>query len=140
MSVSGDIPASHFPRIWHLFDIEDMMYCFGILCAKLSICVFYLNMFGINRKFRWAVYGTMVLTTLYLLVSFFTYVFHCGVKTWIGLATKCLDGITQEIAIGGFNIATDVLILVLPIPQVWQLRLSTSKRVGLTFVFLLGSL
>ena len=134
-----DIPGKNFPQIWHIFDIEDMVYCFAILCAKLSILSFYLTIFGINKTFRWAVYATMTLTTLYLLVSFFTYVFHCGVRSWEGTQTNCLDGITQEIAIGGFNIATDLTILLLPLPQLWGLQLNRSRKIGLFIVFLLGS-
>ncbi|KAF2759883.1 hypothetical protein EJ05DRAFT_312531 [Pseudovirgaria hyperparasitica] len=134
-----DIPGENFPKIWHIFDIEDMIYCWGILFAKLSILFFYLSIFRINKAFRICVYVTMAITTLYLLVSFLTYVFHCGVHTWVGIATKCLDGITQEIAIGGFNIATDLVIMVLPLPLALRLQLSRKKKIGLVIVLLLGS-
>lgn len=38
------------------------------------------------------------------------------------------------------DLATDAVIVALPMPIVWKLRLSTKKRWGLTFVFLLGAI
>lgn len=38
------------------------------------------------------------------------------------------------------NFATDVYILVIPLPIVWKLHLSTQKRIGLIFIFAVGIL
>ncbi len=38
------------------------------------------------------------------------------------------------------NIITDVLMLCLPMPMIWQLKLSTARKISLTFVFLTGSM
>ena len=38
------------------------------------------------------------------------------------------------------SIITDIVMLVLPMPMIWQLRLSRSQKIGLTGVFLTGSM
>ena len=38
------------------------------------------------------------------------------------------------------NIITDILVLFLPMPKIWRLRLSRSDKFGLTAVFLTGSM
>ena len=53
--------------------IADLVYLIAILCAKLLILFFYLAIFQINRAFRNITVGLMALTTLCLIVSFFTY-------------------------------------------------------------------
>ena len=41
---------------------------------------------------------------------------------------------------GAYNIASDIVILVLPIPIVWRLRLPKSKKLAVTGIFLMGGL
>ena len=38
------------------------------------------------------------------------------------------------------NMITDVLLMVMPIPMIWQLKLPTASRVGLVAIFAVGSL
>jgi hypothetical protein len=44
------------------------------------------------------------------------------------------------VAAGALNMFTDILVLVLPIPYIWGLRLATSRKIGLTGIFSLGLL
>jgi hypothetical protein len=39
---------------------------------------------------------------------------------------------------GTVNIITDVYLLLIPLPVVWQLRLPTKKKLGVWFIFLSG--
>lgn len=45
-----------------------------------------------------------------------------------------------DYAIGGFNIFSDSAILILPIPMVWRLQISTTRLIGLLMVFGTGTL
>lgn len=38
------------------------------------------------------------------------------------------------------NILTDVIMLILPLPSIWNLQLRTPLKIGLTITFLTGSL
>ena len=37
------------------------------------------------------------------------------------------------------NIVTDVVMLILPMPVIWRLKISRAQKAGLTVTFLLGS-
>ena len=41
---------------------------------------------------------------------------------------------------GSLNVATDVAIPCLPMPQLWKLKVSNIRKLQLTFMFLLGGL
>lgn len=122
-----------------------MFYIAAILFAKLTVLAFYLNIFHINRTFRMVTLFTMVFVTMYLLAGLFTYIFQCRpIKLsweWSAPLPKiCLNGIQQSASIGGFNIGTDLFIMLMPLPMVWKLQLSTKNKIGLSLIFALGSL
>jgi hypothetical protein len=50
----------------------------------------------------------------------------------------CGDQVASFIAIGAFNIITDIIIITLPLPTVWALKMSTANKLGMTGVFLVG--
>lgn len=52
----------------------------------------------------------------------------------------CINFGTLVITMGVLNIATDIIILSLPIPLVWRLQVSKSRRWQLIIVFSLGGL
>jgi hypothetical protein len=53
---------------------------------------------------------------------------------------KCIDILGYFRFVSLPNIITDLVILVLPWPMVWHLKLSRSRRISLTGVFLIGSM
>ncbi len=52
----------------------------------------------------------------------------------------CIENNNFYIALAALNLLTDVVILIIPIPLVWHLNTSRTKKIGLTVVFLLGTL
>ncbi|KAL2000397.1 hypothetical protein VTN02DRAFT_3177 [Thermoascus thermophilus] len=52
---------------------------------------------------------------------------------------RCINIIAFYIALAATNCATDVILLFLPIPMVWNLRVRRSKKVALSGVFMLGA-
>lgn len=112
--------------------------------AKLCILVFYLGIFRINKKFRYACYGMIAFVTLYLTAQFMTYTFfYCKNirKIWdVTVEGECIDDYAQDIATGAFNIFSDLAILALPIPMIWKLQLDIKHTLSLLAIFLLGSL
>ncbi|KAJ6086212.1 hypothetical protein N7486_010493 [Penicillium sp. IBT 16267x] len=61
-------------------------------------------------------------------------------KFWVhSIPGHCLNTITYFRAIAGTNLATDVLLLVLPMPIVWGLHRPASERLALIAVFALGA-
>lgn len=52
----------------------------------------------------------------------------------------CIDQIVFYRAVSPINVATGVLILVMPMPLVWRLHAPKGQKLALTGVFLLGGL
>ena len=53
---------------------------------------------------------------------------------------KCIDQVATWIANAASTIFTDLIILIMPLPPVWNLKLAKREKIGLTAAFGLGSL
>lgn len=82
-------------------------------------------------------------TNATIMISFPAICAPRGKDTWISSLekTSCHNPLEDlAIAAGVLNFASDLYILVLPVPMIWNLQLPTRRRVGLTAVFATGSL
>ena len=52
----------------------------------------------------------------------------------------CREGLVQLIVMGACDIVSDVVLIVFPIPLVWQSSMRISKKISLIFLFLLSTL
>jgi hypothetical protein len=125
--------------------IEDMIYLAAIACAKLSILALYYRIFKVNRKFRLLCISVMILTVAYCISFILVYAFDCNpeYKTWNAnpnIRGTCIPITTVTIVIGAFNIATDTIILVMPIPMILKLQLRLNQKIGLLAIFATGAL
>lgn len=123
-----------------------MLYLISIMSTKIAILLLYKALFGIKRSFRYLCYGMMVIVTSYSVIFFFILAFNCNpvratwhVVTFEGPA-KCFPATTVQFVIGGFNIATDLVILIMPIPIILQLQLDSKRKIGLLVIFSTGIL
>ncbi|ERF77189.1 hypothetical protein EPUS_06469 [Endocarpon pusillum Z07020] len=125
--------------------IGDMLYFFGIMFTKLSILMLYLRIFQPNKKFRYFTYVMITFNVVYLLLFFLLYAFECNppalgwhTVTWTGGGT-CIDTIKVSYAVGGINVFSDLVILVMPIPLLLKLNLKKSQKLGLLAIFATGT-
>lgn len=109
----------------------------------MAFLLFYLRIFK-TRKFQILVYivGSLVLAVgaSVLLESFL----QCRplAYTWDRSIPggTCIRPIDAYRVIAPLNVITGILILVMPIPAVWNLHASRKQKLALTGVFLLGGL
>ena len=67
---------------------------------------------------------------------------HHG-ENWLqaGLSSRChRQFIMIGYVRGPFNVVSDFYLLLLPLPAVWQLQLPLQKKLGISAIFLTGSL
>lgn len=110
--------------------------------VKIAVLLFYHRIFP-QQRFRYALYGMGTFLTLFLLSSWLAVILQClPVHGFWQPATPhhCFDQVTYYIAQGSLNFASDVFVVLMPIPLLWNLRLPMARRVGLVVVFLLGGL
>ncbi|CAO2650141.1 Nn.00g014330.m01.CDS01 [Neocucurbitaria sp. VM-36] len=115
---------------------------------KLSILTFYLS-FATHRTFRILVYVSIVIVTGVSIFMIFILAFQCPKDPSYALspailldrgAGHCFDLRFVFYWQAGFNIGSDVFILILPMPLLVSLRMNTAKRISIMAVFSIGLL
>ncbi|KAJ9144184.1 Integral membrane protein [Pleurostoma richardsiae] len=117
-----------------------LLWSTGVFSVKIGILLFYWRVFP-TRDFRIGVLGVAGLSTGIFLSNFFTFMLQCSpVKMfWLPKTPgKCIDQHTFYFASAIINVVGDVAVLSLPLPVVWRLHTSRSKKWSLSFLFLLG--
>jgi hypothetical protein len=118
-----------------------------VLLTNLSILSFYRSVFGtsMNRKFNYLSQGLILAQILWFIPGFLVEVFICTPieSFWItpqDIPEKCIFYSTFWVITMGFELVFDFIILILPIQEIFNLKLSLQNKVMLSFIFLLGSL
>jgi len=120
----------------------ELTYSTAISTIKISVLMFYLRVF-VNRGLRTATKAALAFVSLWSVGNILQVFLICRpfVKTYSLTAEGvCGNQVASFIAIGAFNIISDVMILTLPLPTIWSLKMSTPTKLGITGVFLVGLL
>ena len=126
--------------------VIDLLYGPIAFCAKLSLFLLYYRLFARHQWIRYLVYLGIGSAAAMYTAGMIVYGYLCLPRrgqSWIeaGLSSRCHK---QFIMIGyvrgPFNVLSDLYLLLLPLPAVWQLHLPLRKRLGIAGIFLTGSL
>jgi len=107
------------------------------------------RIFSIDSGFRWVrlVLGPIIF--LWSFISSFISIFRCrpfiaGWSLQYVLAHphgyRCLDRVKLATVFGWYNIISDFILILLPMPILWGTHLSWQKKFGVAFVFATGGL
>ncbi|KAI1340643.1 hypothetical protein F5Y15DRAFT_46836 [Xylariaceae sp. FL0016] len=133
-----DLNARYY--LW--IGITSEFYVLGLMGFKVALLLLYLQLFGVNTKFRWACYGTLFFSVAYLLCNLFTEFLGCTPieKKWYpSTPGSCIDSKITNAFYGACSMATDLVIAILPLTMVWRLVLpSRRQKVGLTLILSCG--
>jgi hypothetical protein len=111
--------------------------------TKLSILFLYQRLFHgkIFVRILWAL-GLFVLG--YSIARIFVDVLQCVPieADWNPLlpGAKCVNLTAELITFSSLNTVTDIIILILPIPMLWQLKIKMTQKLQLIGIFMLGGL
>ena len=123
-------------------------YCLSVVLIKLAILLQYRRIFVPNRQGSLPMYLTLYITmaiivTFYIIAMIFNIV-ECTPREAIwnpfvqGASCFNRDGLFQ--ATGVFNVVSDFTILIIPIPKIWQLQMTRSRKIAVTGLFATGLL
>ncbi|KAH7031558.1 uncharacterized protein B0I36DRAFT_227669, partial [Microdochium trichocladiopsis] len=121
----------------------EVLYVFIIPVTKISVLIFYLQIFP-ERFYRRATMTLIVLNACYLVAFLLTTVLQCtpvegAWLTWDGTYhAECRSLNKQVWAAALTGIILDVAMLVLPMPALWKLKMSIRKKLQVMFMFSLG--
>lgn len=122
--------------------VAEILYAFNLGWTKISLLLMYYRIFRVPyfKKMAWAV-GTFVMVWVVTITFLFIFICVPVAKMWYPeLPGKCINQVATWIANAASTIFTDLIILLMPLPPVWGLKLGKREKVGLTAAFGLGSL
>ncbi|KAI1389506.1 uncharacterized protein F4822DRAFT_427855 [Hypoxylon trugodes] len=123
-----------------------IIYTVAILCIKLSLLCFYYRLFGMFGNFwRMSLFLGGFLTVGHTISAWISLAIMCRPISaiwdqYLGIVqAKCIDIKAAYISYASINIPLDILILVIPIPQILKLQMSMRKKLQICTLFSLGS-
>jgi hypothetical protein len=123
--------------------IASWVYVLSGSFAKIALLVFYLRL-SPQRWFRYSVFATLGIIVAYTTGIFFSLIFACDPierSFDITITTgSCINSAALYIATAAANITSDVILFVLPIPMVVKLQVPLKQKIGLMFIFGVGSM
>lgn len=110
--------------------------------GKLSFLALLARIFTLHRTwFRIVVYFWGTYTLLWWTSGWFIIFLSCDpLSTNWGVPRHCEPGFLALVSAAVTNAISDVGILALPQPLIWQLQLPLGKKIGLSMLFLVGTL
>ncbi|KAL5114215.1 hypothetical protein ACEQ8H_007917 [Pleosporales sp. CAS-2024a] len=116
---------------------------------KISVVCFYRRIFVVDKSNLKDVTNAIYLCALAIIGLWtggfcFALMFACKghFTAWwtpaVDLLTKCVHTVELVFAFVVSDFLSDCIILILPIPMIWELHLPLSRKIGVLFVFLLG--
>lgn len=122
--------------------IVSLFYVLGLCGFKSALLLLYIELFGVYTKFKWTCYGTLFFTVTYLFSNLVIEFLGCHPidKKWHPeLPGKCVDITVSVIFYGACNMATDLIIAILPLTMIWNLQLASIwHKVGLSLLLSSG--
>ncbi|KAL4791152.1 hypothetical protein BDV19DRAFT_393396 [Aspergillus venezuelensis] len=140
-------PEGILTNINTLLFVEELFYMFVHLVLKQTYLLFYLRL-SPRRSFQWVVYGTMILCIVFLTVEWLlaflqarplAAYFHPEDYPY----AKRLNEYAVQMVPTGLprqNAFSDIVILILPVPTVLSLQMSTRRKIAVLGIICFGSL
>lgn len=126
-----------------LFACQILNYPFIVTPAKISILLFYNRIFS-TPKFHLLSYAVASILIGTGIGVFFSAILQCSPVQFAWdkniKGGKCFNQTAFFRYVSLPQILTDAVILIMPLPFVWQLQTRMTQKIALTGVFLLGGL
>jgi hypothetical protein len=121
-----------------------LSYSTAITFTKFSILATYLRIFPPGVYLRWIVYAVGIVVMGFWISSIFAIIFTCvpvqAAWDYTIPNAKCYGVLHYFYVAAGFNILTDLLLCLMPMPVFWSLSMPRSQRLVLCMLFGMGIL
>ncbi|RYP00878.1 hypothetical protein DL763_000508 [Monosporascus cannonballus] len=123
------------------FYLCQITYKASINLTKTSILLLYLRIFTRVKWFRWGCIFVMTCVAMFCVATITATIFQCSPieKAFNQTITgHCINNGHFWYANASFNISTDLIILIIPMPLIYGLQIPRVQKAGLAIVFALG--
>ncbi|KAK8036949.1 hypothetical protein PG991_001263 [Apiospora marii] len=118
-----------------------LVYAICIFLIKASALLFYARIFNRSKRFRTILWGFGAAVAGWFLCTALVPWFNCRpTRKTIDpfIPGVCFDRMNWFLSSCVINTTLDLAILIMPVPQIWKLQMTTRRKVQVTLVFLLG--
>ncbi|PMD24487.1 hypothetical protein NA56DRAFT_566706, partial [Hyaloscypha hepaticicola] len=136
-----NVNPAHYTRLFKLFYVSQILYVAIQVFAKTSLLLLYLRVFT-KRWFTITCNLGIVFLALHGIAYLLAVSFQCTPADALWNPEeqgKCMSLTTIGVSGAFFSIFEDVIILLLPIPEIINLQMSTTKKWALCLLFGIGS-
>ncbi|KAI0476705.1 hypothetical protein F4859DRAFT_521280 [Xylaria cf. heliscus] len=137
-----DLPPATATMFVKLLWVYMLIWAVGVFSVKIGILLFYWRVFQRTSSFRISALIVTFISTGIFLSNFFSFTFQCFPVSRFWLPDSdgsCIDQNAFYLASAIINVFGDVAVLSLPLPIIWNLQASRSRKWSLSFLFLLGA-
>ncbi|KAL8766381.1 MAG: hypothetical protein Q9209_006815 [Squamulea sp. 1 TL-2023] len=139
----GTVPPEQLVTEGQAFFASELIWAASIPIIKISILLLYIRIFGRLRYFRLLAYIIGIFSICWSVMVILVLSFQCRPVQYIwdkSVKGTCINVPLFFILGSAPNVFTDFVLLVLPMPAVWNLHTTKAQKISLTAIFLLGSL
>ncbi|PIA98112.1 hypothetical protein CB0940_05648 [Cercospora beticola] len=138
-----DLSVPNFKTMGLFTGVSVILYVWTTALAKVSILMLYLRI-SPEKWFIFSIYATITFVTSFATAATAALIFACLPleRVWDPTVTygHCINRGKVYLSMAGMNAATDIIILVLPMPLLNRLNLAFRQKVGVMLIFGVGSL
>ncbi|KAH7251603.1 hypothetical protein BKA59DRAFT_492075 [Fusarium tricinctum] len=137
-----EMPIQTFNDGNKLTFISPILYAVCTAFSKMALALFYRRL-SPQRWWRWSVYSVLFLVAGYNLAIMLVIIFGCTPfeKSWdfTILEGSCVNRPAVYICTAILGIASDLILLVMPLPMILRLQMPRRQKAGLVVLFVIGS-
>ncbi|KAJ5361558.1 hypothetical protein N7541_002402 [Penicillium brevicompactum] len=124
-----------------IFWSSEWIWATATVCFRLAILLLYIEVFPGNKNFARCAAGVGGLVLLYWVATVFTLALGCRPVQYNWnrkIPGSCGDIRKIQLGSAGFNMVMDLLVVLLPLPVIWRLQMSSRKKIGVSVSFAIG--
>ena len=120
-----------------------MLYCIGTSAFKFSALLLFRRIFGSVRHFDVVFWIITFVILANNIAEIFLSIFQCNPvhKAWdVEVPGSCVNILLAACIPGSINVITDLVVVLVPVPMIWNLHMDTIRKIQLVGIFLLSGL
>ncbi|KAI1458681.1 hypothetical protein F4805DRAFT_473998 [Annulohypoxylon moriforme] len=126
--------------------VFNILFVLAVGLVKASVLFFYLRIFSIvSGRVRRMLIALITIVTMWTTAWLFESIFNCNLNflavqgTSQALRTKCVNFSVADLMLCITDFVIDIVIIIFPVPLIWNLNVSARRKIATSGIFLLGA-